>query len=114
MMCFELLLYHFSRGSSVDIVTRLCAGRPTSRGLIPGRIKSFSLFSVTFTLNMEPTQSPKQSVPGAVSSGFNWMGRETNHSHLSIAEVKVKNGVTTIYNYVYLHSPVLLYNVVLN
>jgi hypothetical protein len=53
--------------------------------------KVFFFFSVTFRLDMEPTQRPRQSLPGAVSSGLKWKGRETNHSHPSIAEVK--NGV---------------------
>jgi hypothetical protein len=53
------------------------------------------------------TQPPVQGVPGALSVGVNWPGREAEQSLPSSAEVKecVK---------LYLHSPIRLHGVVLS
>jgi hypothetical protein len=37
---------------------------------------------------LEPTQPPMQWVPGALSLGVKWLGREADHSPPSSAEVK--------------------------
>jgi hypothetical protein len=46
------------------------------------------LFTIVSRLALEPTKSPIQYVPRALSLGVKQQGRETNHSHPSIAGVK--------------------------
>jgi hypothetical protein len=51
----------YELGSSVSIMTRLCAGRPENHGLILGGMKMFFLCNATCLL------SPIQCIPGTVS-----------------------------------------------
>jgi hypothetical protein len=46
------------------------------------------LFTTTSRTALEPTQPPIQWVPGALSLGVKWPGREADHSPLSSAKVK--------------------------
>jgi hypothetical protein len=78
----------FSRSRSVNRYSSF--GTRTSygldgRGSIPVRGKIF-LFSTASRLTMGPTQSPTQWVPGALSLGVTWHGREADHSPSSSAE----------------------------
>jgi hypothetical protein len=54
-----------------------------------------------------PIQPPISWVPGALSLGVKWLGREADHSPPSSAEIK--EGVE-----LYLHSPICLRGVVLS
>jgi hypothetical protein len=56
-------------------------------GLNPGRGRIF-LFSTTSRSGLRPTQCPIQWVQEAISLGFKWLGRETDYSPASSAEVK--------------------------
>jgi hypothetical protein len=57
--------------------------------------------------DMRSTQSPIQLVPGALSTGVKWSGREADHSPPASAEAKKNVDL-------YIHSPVRLHGVVLN
>jgi hypothetical protein len=46
------------------------------------------LFTTMSRTALGPTQPPIQGVPGALSLGVKWLGRETDHSPPSSAEVK--------------------------
>jgi len=46
------------------------------------------LFTTAFRTALGPTQPPIQLVPGALSLGVKWLGREADHSPPSSAEVK--------------------------
>jgi hypothetical protein len=46
------------------------------------------LFTATSSLALEPTQPPIQQVPRALSLGVNRLGRETDQTNPSSAEVK--------------------------
>jgi hypothetical protein len=76
-----------SRDSVVGIATKLWAGRPRSRSSSPSRVKNF-LFSKSSTPALSSTQPPIQWVPGALSPGVKWPGREVDHSPPTSAEVK--------------------------
>jgi hypothetical protein len=45
-------------------------------------------FTTASRLDLGPTQPPIQWVPGALSLGVKWHGREADHSHPSSADVK--------------------------
>jgi len=47
----------------------------------------FFLFATTSRLDLQPTQSPIQRVPGAITSGTKRSGREADLSPSPIAEV---------------------------
>jgi hypothetical protein len=68
------------------------------RGSSPGR--GWKFFSLTLASRpaLGPTQPPMQWVPGALSLGVKWPGRETDHSPPSSTEAKK-------YVELYLHSP---------
>jgi hypothetical protein len=78
--------YVRSRDSSVDIATRLLAGRPRTRGSILGSGKK--LFSITSTVALSPTHHPIQWILGAVSPRVKQQGREADPSPPSGGEVK--------------------------
>jgi hypothetical protein len=65
----------------------LGAGRPRGRSSSPGKFKNF-LFSTSSRLAVGPTQPPLQCVPGALSPGIKWQGREADHSPPASAKVK--------------------------
>jgi hypothetical protein len=46
------------------------------------------MFSVAPRRALGPTQPPTQWVPGIISSGIKWQGREADHSPVSSADVK--------------------------
>jgi len=54
------------------------------------------LFTTVFRTALGPTQPPLQWVPGALCLGVKWLGRETDHSPPSSAEVK---GCVELYIY---------------
>jgi hypothetical protein len=72
----------------------LRAGRPRGRSSSSGRVNNF-LISTTSTPALGPTQPPIQWVPGALSPGIKQLGRDTDHSPPTSAEVKK----TWIYTY---------------
>jgi hypothetical protein len=65
----------------------LWAGRPRGWSSSPGRVKN-SLFSMSSRPALGTTQPPIQWVPGALSPGVKWLGREVDHSPPASAEVK--------------------------
>jgi hypothetical protein len=65
----------------------LRAGRSGGRSSSPGRVKN-CLFSTSSRLALGPTQPPIQWVPGALSSGVKWPGREADHSPPASTAVK--------------------------
>jgi hypothetical protein len=76
-----------SRDSVVDIAT---AYRLDDQGVwvpSPSRVKNF-LFSTLSRPVLGSTQPPIQWVPGALSPGVKWQGREADHSPPTSAEVK--------------------------
>jgi hypothetical protein len=60
------------------------------------------LFTTTSLTALGPTQPPVQGVPGALSLGVKWPGREADHSLLSSAEVKNAWSYTSIPQYVFM------------
>jgi hypothetical protein len=78
-MCVTSLSENKSQDTSVGIATGY---GPNSQGLIPGRGEIF-FFSVASRLTLGPTQPPIQWVPGV-----KLLGRESDHSPPSSAEVK--------------------------
>jgi hypothetical protein len=62
-------------------------GRPRSRSSSPGRGKNF-LFSTSSWLATGSTQPPIQWLRWVLSPGLKQLGRESDHSIPSIAEVK--------------------------
>jgi hypothetical protein len=76
------------------------------RSSSPGRVKKF-LFSTSSRPALRPTQPNIQWVPGALSPGGKWRGREADHSPPTSAEVK-----ETVVPYI--HSLIRLHGVVLN
>jgi len=44
--------------------------------------RDFFLFATTSIQTLGPIQSPIEWMPGALSSGIKWPGRDANHSHL--------------------------------
>jgi hypothetical protein len=85
----------------------LRAGRPRGRSSSPGRVKNF-LFSTSSRRALGSTQPPIQWVPGAILSGVKRSGREADHSLPVSAEVK------KIWIYIFTHSAIRLYGVMLN
>jgi hypothetical protein len=77
-----------SRNISVDIATGYGL---QGRGSIPGTARSF-FYSTASRPTLGPTQPPLQWVQGNLSPGVNRLGRETDHSPPSSAEVN--NGGT--------------------
>jgi hypothetical protein len=65
----------------------LRAGRPRGRSSSPGWGKNFQ-FSMSSRPALRPTQSPIQSVTGALSPWVKRPGREADHSPPTSAEVK--------------------------
>jgi hypothetical protein len=64
----------------------LRAGRPRGRSSNPGRVKNF-LLSTSSRPVRGPTQPPIQWVPGAISPGVKRLGRESDHTPPTTAEV---------------------------
>jgi hypothetical protein len=65
----------------------LLTGRPRGRSSGPGRIKNL-LFSTSSRRAQGSTQPPNKWVPGAVSLGAKWQGREADHSPPTSVQVK--------------------------
>jgi hypothetical protein len=61
--------------------------RPRGQSSSPGRVKNFSLLHVVQT-GSGVTQLPNQRVPGALSPGVKWPGREADHPPPASAEFK--------------------------
>jgi hypothetical protein len=74
-----------SRGSSVNTVTNLRAGRP---GFDSRHKRGPFLFATASRPVLGPTQPLIQCVPGALSPGVKRTGREADHSPPSSAEIK--------------------------
>jgi hypothetical protein len=74
-----------SRDSSVDIATRLRAGRS---GFDSRRRLGISLFSAVPRPALRPTQPPNQWILEVLSLGVKWPKREADHSTPSRVEVK--------------------------
>jgi hypothetical protein len=72
-----------SRYNSIDVATRLPAGRPRGWGSIPNR-------GITSRLALGATQPSIQWVAGAAPPDIKWQEREADHSPPS--SVDVKNG----------------------
>jgi len=51
-------------------------------------MRKFFLFAAASRPALGPTNPPIQWVPGALSQGIKWLGREADHTHPSSAEVK--------------------------
>jgi hypothetical protein len=75
-LCVSLLIFSFPVVSNW-----LQAGRQMGQSLSPGWVKNF-LFSTSSTV------PPIQWVPGALSPGVKWRGREADHSPPASAEEK--------------------------
>jgi hypothetical protein len=84
----------------------LRAGRPSGRSLSPIREKIL-LLSTSSRPVLGPTQTPIQWVPGALSPGVKWPGRQADHSPPTSAEVKK-------YVDLYTNSPIRLHSVLVN
>jgi hypothetical protein len=80
--------------SSIGIATSLGAGRPRSRGSIPGRDKRF--FSITSRSILGPTKSPTLWALRSASLGVKRQEREADYSPPSSAEVKNDGPITSI------------------
>jgi hypothetical protein len=65
------------------------------------------LFTTAFRMALGPTQPPIQWVPGALSLGVKWLGREPEHSPSSSVEVKNSWSYTST-------SPIRFHGVVLS
>jgi hypothetical protein len=74
---------------------------PRGRGSSPGRIKNFN-FSISSRPAVEPTQHPIKRVPGALSQGLKWQGREADHSPPTSAEVKKTRTYTSTSPHVFM------------
>jgi hypothetical protein len=81
----KICLLHWTRGSSVNIVTELRTGRS---GLDPRQWHGIFLFATASRPALGSTQLPIQWVSWALSQGIKWPGREADHSSPSSAEVK--------------------------
>jgi hypothetical protein len=97
-------LCNWSRGSSVNVVTRLQAGRP---GFDSSHEQGYFLFATASGPALGPTQPPIQRVSKSLSLGVKRLGREADHSPQSSVYV-------TNVRKLELHSPILLSGVVLN
>jgi hypothetical protein len=82
---YKLHCKRMSRDSSVDIATKLCAGRP--RGWFPVGARDSSLLHIILT-GSGACQPPIQWVPETFSPGVKRHVREADHSPRSSAEVK--------------------------
>jgi hypothetical protein len=91
-----------NRGSSVDIVTRLRAGRP---GFVSWQGKEIFVFPVAFRPALRFIQPFIQWVPWVLSPGVKPEGHEADRSPLSNAKVSME---------LYLHSPIWLLGIGLN
>jgi hypothetical protein len=76
-----------SRDSSVSIALGHGLDDRGSRVRFPAGAGNF-LFTTAFRTALGPNQPPIQWVPGALSLGIKWPGREADHSPPSSAEVK--------------------------
>jgi hypothetical protein len=76
-----------SRDSSVGIVLGYGLDDRGSRVRFPAGA-GILLFTTVSRTALGPTQPPIQWVPGALSLGVKWPGREADHSPPSSAEVK--------------------------
>jgi hypothetical protein len=65
---------------------KLLAGRSRGRSSSPSRAQNF-LFSTSSRRSLGSTQPPIQWVPGTLSPGVKWQGREADHSSPANAEV---------------------------
>jgi hypothetical protein len=77
------------------------------RGFESRQVLGIFLFTTASRLALEPTQSPIQWIPGALSLGVKRPGLEADYSPPPSAEVRQ-------YVEFYLHSPVRLHGVVLS
>jgi hypothetical protein len=84
----------------------LRAGCLRGRSSSPGRVKNF-LFFTSFRPALGPILPPIQWVPGALSSGIRRPGCEADHWPPTSAEVKKNVDL-------YIYSPILLHDIVLN
>jgi hypothetical protein len=75
-----------SRDSSVGIALGYGLDDRGSRVRFPARLETF-LFSTASRTDLGPIQLPIQWVPGALSLGVKWPGREADHSPPASAEV---------------------------
>jgi hypothetical protein len=66
--------------------------------LVPAEHGNFALHH---PVRLGPTQPPIQWVPGAVSLGVKWPGREADHSPPSSAEVKMRGAIPPLTQYAF-------------
>jgi hypothetical protein len=80
-----IIIIIMSRDSSVGMATGYGLD---ARGLSPTRVKLL-IFSTASRLALGPKQPPDQWVPGSLSSGVKWRGREDDHSPPSVARSRM-------------------------